>query len=191
MNEEPRQETEPGWCEGLDWFGKDYGLTMVSLHRALVVRHWEMTVLNKWQRQNCKNVKIDFGNFLPKSLTLPLHALQWEPWKPLGRGDRIAWWERLSPLSHLKGLLLPSAISTTKQAPQTKKQTKKQKKHLNLNLKHFLFIFVRGLSTLGTGWKRVNEVHVKLCQLPVTKAGGEVSEFKVCTLEIWLFLYCL
>lgn len=44
MNEGPRQkETKPGWWEGLD-----YGLTtVVCLHRALVVRHWKMTVLNK------------------------------------------------------------------------------------------------------------------------------------------------
>lgn len=40
MNEEPRQrETKPGWCGGLDWFGKDHGLTMVicSSQRARVV----------------------------------------------------------------------------------------------------------------------------------------------------------
>lgn len=44
-----------------------------GLHTELWLSgHWEMTVPNKWRRQNCKDVKVDFGNLLSRSLILPL-----------------------------------------------------------------------------------------------------------------------
>lgn len=73
MNEEPRQrETKPSWSQGLDWFGR---LWFEHGHMILIqpsgVRMLETTVLNKWQGQTCKKVKVDFGNFLLLSWSDP------------------------------------------------------------------------------------------------------------------------
>lgn len=74
MKSQDRRSVNQSGLKALADLG-DYSLNMLtrSWYRVLGLGCWKTTVLNKWQGQNRKEVKADFGNLLPRPLTSPLH----------------------------------------------------------------------------------------------------------------------
>lgn len=136
MKSEDRRSLNQSGLKALADLG-DYGLNMLtrSWYRVLALGCWKTTVLNKWQGQNCKEVKADFGNLLPRPLTSPLHPGRSPPGALEALGAEIGWFVGKGyvyfPTS--KGSFLPPPLS-----PPGRQRC------LNLNQKLFVFTSVRG-----------------------------------------------
>lgn len=174
MKSQDRRSLNQSGLKALSDLG-DYGLNMLtrSWYRVLVLGCWKTTVLNKWQGQNCKEVKADFGNLLPRPLTSPLHpgrSPRASLRSPRSR-ERLVCWERLCLFSRLKGLRLAPTFITPRQTAISESESET-----------FCIHLCEGASKMGLG-KRVPRIEPanknraeeparstwRVCRLPVTE----------------------
>lgn len=90
---EKRAKADRDWARltcGFDWFGR---LWSHGLDTELWCQDWKTNILNKWQGWNCKEVKTDSGNLVPRSPTTQCtQASQEWALEALSSGDRLACW---------------------------------------------------------------------------------------------------